>query len=201
MVDAWWLVVRWWYHPICLYSCLCDVCVMSASSLVSLSSCLPIQKAGFLYIEQAFAEADTVFRCRVVLAVSSAHVHSVYPLPHLCLTLAPPPLPDRNAWTPLVALLDNVAPMYPMCMECVVDSHSVVPCKYVTVTWTAEVVWEWYMPPLNIPLSCVSPSFPLPSPPLPSHLRTSFPRRWHGWVCPCLIPQTDVWCVVVCDVW
>ena len=103
---------------------------MSASSLVSLSSCLPFQKAGFLYIEQAFAEADTVFRCRVVLAVSSAHVHrhtSVYPLPHLCPTLAPPPLPDRNAWTPLVALLDNVAPMYPMCMGCVVDSRSVVP--------------------------------------------------------------------------
>ena len=34
-----------------------------------LSLCLLLQKAGFLYVEQAFAESDTVFRRRVVLAV------------------------------------------------------------------------------------------------------------------------------------
>ena len=32
--------------------------------------CLLLQKAGFLYVEQAFAEEETVFRRRVVLAVS-----------------------------------------------------------------------------------------------------------------------------------
>ena len=131
VVDAWWLVVWWWYHPICLYSCLCDVCAMSASSLVSLSSCLPFQKAGFLYIEQAFAWSDMVFRRRVVLAVSSAHIHrhtSVYPLPHLCPTLvpppAPPPLPDRNAWTHLVALSDSSSLGLPFLLSTTVTSNS-----------------------------------------------------------------------------
>ena len=40
-----------------------------------LSVCLLLQKAGFLYIEQAFAEAETVFRRRVVLAVSCVNMY------------------------------------------------------------------------------------------------------------------------------
>ena len=99
-----------------------------------------------LYIEQAFAWSDTVFRRRVVLAVSSAHIHrhtSVYPLPHLCPTSvpplphplphlcptlapppAPPPLPDRNAWTPLVALSDSSSLGLPFLLSTTVTSNS-----------------------------------------------------------------------------
>ena len=50
----------------------CMVFVMSVivyTFLKCLLLCLLLQKAGFLYVEQAFAQTDTVFRRRVVLAV------------------------------------------------------------------------------------------------------------------------------------